>query len=246
MKKQIFGMILIGLAMNFTSACTTVVHDSPVQNTTVYQNEPRIIFADNFAPGNAELRNLWQNNGKGTWMVQGPISSLPGCEDGCLRQNSEDPRALNAIEYVTSPQVSDGVIETQLRYSYELSVAETAEQRNEKKSYIGSGIIFRMVDVNNFYMFRLAGEDGVVLGKMVNGNWVDLGNPRRLDFLDGGGKMRPNTWYKLKVIARGNYIQCFINDSSVVSTFDSTFTVGKFGLVTFKTVADFEYIKVTE
>ena len=238
---------MLACAMGALSACTTVVHDTPIQNTTnVYQSGPKVIFSDNFDPANAELRNLWQNNGKGAWKVQGQISSLPGCEDGCLKQNSEDPRALNAIEYVTSPQISDGAIEAQMRYSYELSVAETAEQRNEKKSFIGAGIIFRMVDVNNYYMFRLAGEDGVVLGKMVNGNWIDLGNPRRIDFLDGAGKLRPNSWYKLKIIARGTSIQCFLNDSPVVSAFDPTYTVGKFGLVTFKTAADFEYINVTE
>ena len=245
MRNKLAAMMLLGGMMCITAGCPAPVVVTPPPVTNVYQNEPKVIFADNFAPGATDLRNLWQNNGKGTWMVQGPISSLPGCEDGCLSQNSEDPRALNAISYVTSPSFADGVIETQLRYSYELSVAETAEHLNTIKSFIGSGIVFRMTDVNNYYMFRLAGEDGVVLGKMVNGVWTDLGHPRRVDFLDGG-RTRPKTWYKLKVVARGSNIQCFINDNPVISTTDATFSVGRFGVTTFKTMSDFEYIKVTE
>jgi hypothetical protein len=230
MIKQILALTSLGVALCLTSACSTGA---------------KTIMSDNFDPANAQMRNLWQNNGKGTWKVQGPISALPGCEDGCLRQNSEDPRALNAINYVTAPQISDGVIETKLRYSYELSIAESAEQRKEKQQFIGTGIVFRMVDVDNYYMFRLAGEDGVVLGKMVNGVWTDLGNPRRVDFVDGG-RLRPNTWYKLKVAVHGNNIQCSINDNPVVNTFDPSYTVGRFGVVTFKTVADFEYFNVVE
>jgi hypothetical protein len=245
MKKQIGGLLMLGVAMCFAAGCatTTVIHE-PTKETVIL-GEPKVIFTDSFSPTAIDQRNLWQNNGKGTWMVQGPISSLQGCEDGCLSQNSEDPRALNAIEYVMTPGISDGAIETNLRYNYELSVAETPERLSNLKSFTGAGIVFRMVDVNNYYMFRLAGEEGAVLGKMVNGNWTDLGNPRRVDFMDGG-KIRPKSWYKLKVIARGNNIQAFVNDNPIISTTDSTFTVGKFGLTTFKTVADFENIKVTE
>ena len=243
MKKLVGGTMLFGAVMCFMAGCstTTVIKDKE----TIIDNTPKVIFTDNFAPAATEMRNLWQNNGKGSWMVQGPISSLQGCEDGCLSQNSEDPRALNAIDFLLSPSMSNGTIETMVRYSYDLSVAESQERLNNLKSFIGAGIVFRMTDVNNFYMFRLAGEEGVVLGKMVNGNWTDLANPRRVDFLHGD-KFRPKTWYKLKVKANGDRIEAFINDNPVIQTTDSSFTVGRLGLTTFKTVADFEYIKLTE
>ena len=232
------------MAMGITLCCTSACQTAPLPMPTP-QNEVRTIFYDAFIPEKGELRNLWQTNGKGAWLVQRKISSLSGCEDGCLKQNSEDPRALNTIYYVRTPQMADGVIETKARLTYELSVSETHERLNQIKSFIGAGIIFRMTDENNFYMFRLAGEEGVVLGKMVNGDWIDLGNPRRVDFLEGG-RVKPNTWYTLKVAARGGQIQCFINNNPVISINDATFSLGKFGLTTFKTMADFEYISVTE
>lgn len=228
MKKRMFVMVSIGIGL-FLGGCSTT----------------KVVLSDDFSPSATNLRNLWQSNGKGTWMVQGPISSAPGCQDGCLSQNSEDPRALNAIDYVSAPTLADGQIETVVRTSYDLSVAETQERLNNLKSFTGAGLVFRMVDLNNFYMFRLAGEEGVVLGKMVNGTWTDIGNPRRVDFLDGG-KLRPKTWYKLKVETNGDRIQAFINDNPVINTTDSSFSVGKFGVTTFKTAADFEYLKATE
>jgi hypothetical protein len=99
-------------------------------------------------------------------------------------------------------------------------------------------------------MFRLAGEEGCVLGRMVDGKWYNFVNPRRAKFLEGG-RIKPNYWYALKVKVIGNNIQCFINDSPVInySDFESKggkepITVGHLGLATFKCFADFEYINV--
>ena len=248
MKSRIVTALLSSFVLCCASGCSEVVtHEvkqiEPVVNN--YQVPKTVYFADDFAPENTALRNAWQYSGKGAWVVQKRMSELQGCDVGCLRQNSEDPRALNVIASVKAPQFSDGTIETHVRLAYDLSVAETPERLKDLKSFIGSGIVFRMVDENNYYMFRLAGEEGAVLGKMVNGQWIDLGNPRRVDFLEAG-RIRPNTWYTLKVVAHGGNIQCFIDNNPIVSLNDPSFSVGRFGLSTFKTASDFEYISVTE
>ncbi|MBF0566763.1 MAG: hypothetical protein HQK89_16175 [Nitrospirae bacterium] len=209
---------------------------------TAPATDSKTIYYDTFNPDVGELRNLWVNNGKGHWIWQRQTSASPGCEDGCLKQTSDDPRALNTLVYVRTPQMDDGVIETKVRMSYDASMYVS---QKDYMLFVGTGIVFRLVDENNYYMFRLAGEEGVVLGKMVNGTWYDIANPRRVDFLEGG-RIRTSVWYSLKVAVHGSRIKCYINDNPVINTNDSTFSVGKFGLTTFKTMADFEYLKVTE
>ncbi|MBN2808869.1 MAG: hypothetical protein JXR80_05185 [Deltaproteobacteria bacterium] len=237
---------LLCLAFWLTGCVEKVVIREQVATPDIAQAQT--IFFDDFSQASQNInRNLWMSNGKAHWVWQGKTSDAPGCVDGCLKQNSEADRALNAIMYISTPQISNATIETKTRINYDLSIGHTDEELKKFRYFIGTGIVFRLVDDNNYYMFRLAGEEGCVLGKMVDGRWVDLKNPRRLNFLEGG-RVRTNTWYTLKVIVNGNNIQCFINDSPVINytDFESEFSLGHFGLTTFKCFGDFEYIKVTK
>jgi len=209
----------------------------PETIVTTQETGPKTIFRDNFN----ERKNEWQQL-TGIWKLG---------QNGFFMQTSADPRHLNAIIYVDHPQVADGTYETYLRVVPDLPSTLTASEQDQKLLYnvryiIGGGIVFRMQDRNNFYMFRLAGEEGAVLGKMVNGQWVDLANPRSANFLTDRVKFSGNNWYRLKVDAYGNSIKCYINDSVVASVMDNTFTLGRFGLVTFKTRADFDFMSVTD
>lgn len=243
--RKIISYSTIILLIGVSAGCERViVREVPAPPTPVATSTA--IFFDEFDSQNAALRNIWRSNGKAHWVWQGQTnSSIAGCENGCLKQNSEDIRALNAIMYVSTPQISNATIKTKARIKYDTSVSPTQEELKNLRYFIGTGIVFRMVDENNYYMFRLAGEAGCVLGKMVDGKWIDIQNPRRLDFLEGG-RVRPNNWYRLKVKVYGNNIQCFINDSPVINASDSQFSVGRFGLCTFKCFADFEFIEVSE
>jgi hypothetical protein len=207
-----------------------VVIEKPV---VVEVEKEKTIFYDDFSTNQNATRNFWKSNGKAHWIW----------DSGYLRQTSEDKRALNAIMYVTTPQISNAKIKTTARINYDMSIAPSQEELANLRSFIGIGIVFRMVDENNYYMFRLAGEEGCVLGKMVNGEWIDLVNPRRENFLIGQ-RIKPNNWYDLRVVVYGSNIQCFINDSPVINHNDNTFPLGRFGLITFKCFADFEHIKV--
>jgi hypothetical protein len=194
------------------------------------------IFYDNFD----ERKNEWQQV-RGNWK---------NSSDGFFAQTSADPRAINSFIYVDHPQVADATIETFVRVIpdlpeiYNPNNPQDQEMLKNVRYIIGAGIIFRMKDENNFYMFRLAGEEGAVLGKMVENEWVDLANPRSADYLTGRVKFSASNWYRLKVEAYGEKITCYINDSVVASISDTTFRLGKFGLCTFKTKADFDFIKV--
>lgn len=209
----------------------------------------KTIFFDDFNDPQRINRNMWVSNGQRHWIWQGKTSEEPGCVDGCLKQNNEDSNAGNLIIYVHTPQFSNGTIETKTRMNFDQSVAPTPDELNAIRYYIGAGIVFRMSDADNYYMFRLAGEEGCVLGKMVDGKWFDLANPRRKNFLEGG-RIKPNYWYALKVRVIGNNFECFINDSSVINYTDfgtkggNPITVGRLGLATYKCFADFEYINV--
>lgn len=233
-KKGFLGLLVAFLLL--ASACTEVTREV-THEVKIVEASKHTIFLDEFDCANTDLRNAWRQNGKGHWV----------CQDGWLIQNSEDSRALNTIMYVSTPQFTNGFIEVKTRLNYDISVDPTTEELGTLRKFVGAGIVFRMVDDNNYYMFRLAGEEGAVLGKMVNNEWIDLANPRGLDFM-GGGKIKPNTLYTLRVCVIGSNIQCFINNSPVIniSDFNSPFPVGRFGVCTFKCAADFDYIDVWE
>jgi hypothetical protein len=232
MKKTMSVFFLVILTFVATNCKTT-----PPPATPVTEFGPKTIFYDNF---NGH-KNEWQQ-GAGIWQWT---------SEGFLIQRTADPRALNTLVYVQNPQISDATIETYVRIQAEhpaymdLSTERDRAMVNDLRFIIGAGIIFRMRDPQNYYMFRLAGEEGAVLGKMVNGEWIDIDNPRTVNMLQGkriqfGG----SNLYRLKVEVYGNRIVCYIQDVPVISKTDETFGLGYFGLTTFKTNADFDYIKV--
>jgi hypothetical protein len=194
-----------------------------------------VIFNDDFDYSKPE----WQQVG-GFWETS----------NGLALQKTDDPRTLNAIRYIKTPRISDATIETELRvrpyWPTQFTDSDADRQLQHNIRYIvGGGIVFRMKDPDNFYMFRLAGEEGAVLGRMVGGEWFDIENPRVRDFLEGFRLGFRDTTYKLRVEIYANRIKCYINGEPVVNTVDNTFSLGHVGLVTFKTAAEFEYLKIT-
>ncbi len=172
--------------------------------------------------------------------------------DGRFKQKSDDARHFNAIQYVHTPRIADATIETRVqvlpsRPNQWTSSPEDQELQRNIRFIFGAGIIFRMKDKNNYYMFRLAGEEGAVLARMVAGKWneKDLCNPRVRDFLEGYRiGFGEGNWYHLKVEAYGSRIKAYIDGEPVCSVVDDTFSLGHYGLVTFKTPADFDYALV--
>jgi hypothetical protein len=200
----------------------------------------RTLFYD---PFNA-VKGEWQQV-SGIWETR--------TDTGYLMQKSDDPRQLNAIRYLQTPRIADATIETSVRINPTrppqfLNGADPADADLMKalRYTMGAGIIFRMKDSRNYYMFRLAGEEGAVVGKMVDGEWFDLCNPRVRDFLTGSRiGFRADNWYRLRVDVEGQQITAYIDDEPVCRVTDKTFILGSAGVVTFKTPADFDYFKMT-
>jgi len=243
-------LVLFLSAVGFLGCSETIVEVRPDVKPPTPVAVNSTIFFDDFSYPQRINRNIWVSNGKRHWIWQGRTSEEPGCVDGCLKQNNEYGSSGNVLIYVQTPQFSNGTIETKMRMNFDKSISPNQDELNALRYYIGPGIVFRLTDIHNYYMFRLAGEEGCVLGRMVNGKWYDFANPRRVKFLEGG-RIKPNYWYKLKVKVIGGNIQCFINDSPVINYSDyeskggkKPITVGHLGLSTFKCFADFEYIKV--
>lgn len=244
MRKKSYLFVLciaVLFAFTFCGGKSVPVAPAPPPAQTVQTAQastgPNTIFFDNFN----NRKNEWQQV-SGNWIV---------AQQGFMVQKASDPRMLNCLMYVSHPQAANCTIETYVRIVPDLpsvitdSAADQALVRNVRY-IIGAGIIFRMKDNNNYYMFRLAGEEGAVLGKMVNGVWVDIDNPRSIDFLPERVRFSQANWYALKVECNGDRIICYINDSVVVNKTDTQFSLGRFGLCTFKTRADFDYFRVNE
>jgi hypothetical protein len=104
--------------------------------------------------------------------------------------------------------------------------------------------VFRYQDERNFYMFRTAGEEGVVLGKVVDGEWQELANPRALDF--AGVLLKSDTHYRLRVRVVGNRIQAWVGDKAVANVVDDSLGTGRVGLATFRSKAAFAALRIIE
>ena len=88
---------------------------------------------------------------------------------------------------------------------------------------IKSGLIFRAKDAKNYY--RLALENSFIrLEKIAGGSAVTLWS--------SGQTFAPGTWYKIKVSMTSTTMEVFLNDASLGTVADSTFSSGKLGFFT--------------
>lgn len=192
----------------------------------------KVLLEDHFAQYNPQWRQV-----RGQWAVA----------QGKLVQARDDAREGNSIFFYDPLTIADAEITagvTVLARLPQFQTRDDEELLKTKRRIAGAGIVFRYQDDNNFYMFRLAGEEGAVLGRMQDGQWYDLANPRAADF--AGVLVRMDTEYALRVRAEGRRIACWINNRAVASLDDSAFSIGRIGLATFRTQAAFSFIKVVE
>lgn len=242
-RRSLMALPVAALVMLGLQGCRSGGPPVPPQPPAPPPAGPRVLFGDDFQ----EYRPWWRSV-RGNWQRQ----QLPGPNgQGAvwrLAQSLDDPKQQNAIYFVEPQTFSDVEIVTQLILTAALPQFQTAEDQEllrTRRLFAGAGLVFRYQDENNFYMFRLAGEEGAVLGKMVDGKWQDLANPRTASFFSGG-RIAVNTPYTLRVRLSGDWIRCWINDNAAANLRDQSFSTGRLGLVTFRTTALFAGIRVTE
>ncbi len=92
-----------------------------------------------------------------------------------------------------------------------------------------AGLAVRLVDANNYYVVRAnAAEDNVRLYKVVAG--------QRRQFAGANTKVPTGVWQELRLLARGNGFEVFLDGKSLYRATDTTFTAA--GRVALWTKAD--------
>jgi len=103
----------------------------------------------------------------------------------------------------------------------------------------GFGIIFRVQDSDNFYLFDITSTGYFKIDKKVDGEYFDLSDWERNTAINAQGVNY------LKVEAVGNLLTFFINNNKIKEVFDSTFEEGNIGLFAGGDVhASFDNLKV--
>ncbi len=90
----------------------------------------------------------------------------------------------------------------------------------------GGGPVWHYIDNNNYYVARANPlENNFRLYKVINGD--------RIELKSANIKINSKQWYQIKIIMKGDKIQCYFNNKLELETTDNTFpTAGKIGLWT--------------
>jgi hypothetical protein len=104
-----------------------------------------------------------------------------------------------------------------------------------------SGVLFRVTDSNNFYMFRINNSSGTVdLYKKVGGTLTSVATVSFVSTI--------NQWYTLKVVLSGNHVIGYVDGTSVIDWTNSVteLTTGKIGFRMAGSTASFDQVTVIE
>jgi hypothetical protein len=222
--------VMVAVPLTACAARTTNEIGNRVITTPV--STERVLLSEDFDNYDPRWRQV-----RGQWALVG----------GNLLQARDDVRELNAIMFFDPLNVADAEITTEVSVMNDMPQVLTAgddELLTSKRRVAGAGLVFRYQDQSNFYMFRTAGEEGVVLGKVIDGQWHELANPRAADF--AGVLLKTETPYTLRVRIVGNRIQAWIGAKAVANVVDDSLGTGRIGLTTFRAKAAFESLRVVE
>ena len=97
------------------------------------------------------------------------------------------------------------------------------------------GVMARYSDPDNYVYVTLRKSNTVSLRKLVNGSIVELGSAVLT--------VTPNTWYTVRLEAVGSRLRTYVNGRLVLEATDPQPVIGRVGLVTYRTAADFDDIR---
>lgn len=99
-----------------------------------------------------------------------------------------------------------------------------------------TGLLFRAEDADNYYFFHIK-SDRIALEKKTNGTETAL--------YETFQTFNADVWYKLKVVAAGNTISLYLNDTKIQDISDASFSSGSFALANLDTPSDFDNVLFT-
>ena len=100
------------------------------------------------------------------------------------------------------------------------------------------GVMARYVDSRNYYYLTVRDNGTLSLRKLVNDNIVVLGTAPLT--------VTANTWYNLRLEAVGSSLRAYVNNELYLEATDTSFSRGRYGLVTYKTAADYDVMQVSQ
>ncbi len=163
-------------------------------------------------------------------LPDGWTAAKTGDGKGSIWRIQEDPTAPNGPK-VMAQTSSEGpsalfnlcVLEEVSRADVDLSVAFKAVQG---KIDMGGGLLWRYRDANNYYIARMNPlEENFRVYKVVSGKRTQLATAN-VDAPSG-------KWHTIKIVQKGDHIQCYLNDKLHLDVKDDTFNdAGKIGLWT--------------
>jgi hypothetical protein len=154
-----------------------------------------------------------------------PAWDCTNFEAGYLRQASLEGVARAAI----GPVTDDQAIESRMQ------LEDFAIEGTQDKWF---GVMTRYTDEDNYYYFALRSSKSLSLRKLVDGRIVELG---RSGFTLGAGD-----WHTLKLEAIGNQIRAYVDGQLIMEAEDDSHPVGISGIVTYRTSALFDYLRVIQ
>jgi hypothetical protein len=148
---------------------------------------------------------------EGTWIVRAE-NDAPSRPNVLAQENADTTDYRFPIAF-TGPDLKDLLISVKGK-----PVSGKGDQ--------GFGLVFRLKDVDNYYVTRPnALEDNVGLYHVVKGS--------RVQFAGWNGKVKSGVWHDLAVECVGDHFQVFFDGRRVIDAHDRTFPdAGKFGLWT--------------
>ncbi len=164
-----------------------------------------------------ELPKGWtaEKTGEGPGSVWKVVEdkSAPGGGKALAQTSAEGPRRLFNLCIAEKPRFKD----LDLTVAFK-SVAGVVDQ--------GGGPIWRCRDANNYYIARMNPlEDNLRIYKVVDG--------KRSKVASADVTLPEGKWYTLRIVARGDRIQCFLDGKQYLDVQDTSFSdSGKIGLWT--------------
>ena len=184
-----------------------------------------------------------------------PVIGTPNYISTAFTDDFTDGDQVGWINYTGSYYVSNGEyvctnpeggsdyksIQTATLFSDFVYEAKMMQLNNRNNG----GLVFRVSkaslgsDSYCGYYAGISAEGSAILGKS-NGSWTEIKTAKL--------PINVNTWYNLKIIAKGNTIKFFVNDMSapVIEVKDDSYTKGSIGVRAYEAQVKYDNISVKE
>lgn len=211
--KKLFIAAVVCLVSSSISSYTHAQQGQKVTGSEILGERKEYYFDDDKVD---QLPSGFQNaftgeGAPGRWIVK-KIEHAPSADNVIVQTKLDD------TDYRFPLLILDGV-------SYKDFMAFVRFRAISGKNDQAGGLVFRYKDHNNYYVLRAnALENNVRLYAVING--------KRKQIAGKNTQVTSNEWHLLKVVCKGDKIQCFFDNAKVFEVSDDTFDSGSVGLWT--------------